>query len=383
MKDLDFDELDRAVNSLMTGAPKGASSDSKSESTEKMLTINPTLSQDNKSSFSAAIEKSAAQAGQVLERPAGGMRATTPPAARRAGGRFMDVVHPSSDMKTVSRPVSREGVSLTPPLSRSADMPKQYNVAPATPAQPISPSPSQPVPSPSMPVPTPVDESGSKSEWPDPIALQDFEQEQTVTADAPASSQANTTSRSDSSLDTEAMAEPLSTPFLSDTKVEKRPLGAFATDLHSKASLQKDESQAQSNQQNEDASKQLAADPVETLEETQPELPAELHSELMKIESDQVAAPEVATVPASKPSTAMSVRPVSEPAGPASISQQYREEPSTGDSEHAAIFDTDSYHQPLAHPAKHKSGWMMVVWIILLLAVGAGGAAALYFSGII
>ncbi|MNL44290.1 hypothetical protein D3C87_1668540 [compost metagenome] len=69
--------------------------------------------------------------------------------------------------------------------------------------------------------------------------------------------------------------------------------------------------------------------------------------------------------------------------GPASIQPQYKEEPSSTKEEHAAIYDTDSYHKPLTHPAKKKSGWLWVLWIVLLLALGAGGAAALYYFKII
>ena len=69
--------------------------------------------------------------------------------------------------------------------------------------------------------------------------------------------------------------------------------------------------------------------------------------------------------------------------GPASIQPQYKEEPSSTKQEHAAIYDTDTYHKPLAHPAKKKSGWLWVLWIILLLALGAGGAAALYYFKVI
>ena len=69
--------------------------------------------------------------------------------------------------------------------------------------------------------------------------------------------------------------------------------------------------------------------------------------------------------------------------GPTSIPQQYREEPSTGDKDNGAIYDTDTYHQPIAHPAKKKSGWMWVVWIVAILLLGAGGGAALYFLGLV
>ena len=63
-----------------------------------------------------------------------------------------------------------------------------------------------------------------------------------------------------------------------------------------------------------------------------------------------------------------------------SITQQYAESPSTGDAPATtSIFDTDAYKKPLAHPKKKSSGWLVVLWIAVLLIVGAGAGAAVYF----
>jgi len=65
------------------------------------------------------------------------------------------------------------------------------------------------------------------------------------------------------------------------------------------------------------------------------------------------------------------------------IVQQYEEQPSTGDQTNGAIYDTSTYHQPLdAKPAKKKSSALVwVLWIVVLLIVGAtAGAAWFYFT---
>jgi len=171
---------------------------------------------------------------------------------------------------------------------------------------------------------------------------------------------------------------PLTSPFLPGTKVEKRPLGANAIATTVSDDIVEVDENAQ-----------LPANP----KDVEPILPEELHGDVMAIESDTTTPPptpekpavaEAAPMPSSATFHEAKVE-KEEPkiTGPTSISQQYREEPSTGDQASGAIYDTDSYHQPLAHPAKKKSGWMWIVWIILILIVGAAGGAALYFFKIV
>ncbi|MNQ22297.1 hypothetical protein D3C85_354360 [compost metagenome] len=399
MKELDFDELDQAVNSLMTGIPKSPAPQDDKQA-EKTLTITPTLSDSEHPSFSA-LEQAAAKAGSAIEATEAAAstpgRTANPLAARRSSGRFMDVVHPSSDMKVATRPtVSREGLQLNPVGPRPGAVETaqpSYQPAPVieTPAA-VSETYEQSQPIDSV-------ELTTNSSWPDPIdmaaanapmSIPDSPVAPVDSIEAPTAEPVSvfTPSDSDTTRDEPPVADeepaPLQTPFLSDTKVEKRPLGAFAVDQPSLA----DESQP--------ADEQLAADPVDTLSQTAADLPDELQHDLIKIESDNsvsqesIATPDVASMPQATPApvspafTAPVVTPApAVPAGPASIQPQYKEEPSSTKEEHAAIYDTDSYHQPLVHPVKKKSGWLWVVWIVLLLALGAGGAAALYYFKII
>jgi hypothetical protein len=63
--------------------------------------------------------------------------------------------------------------------------------------------------------------------------------------------------------------------------------------------------------------------------------------------------------------------------GPTSISQQYKEQPVANQSS-GAIFDTETYHKPLTVQPKKRSGALTIVWIILLIILGAGAGVAFY-----
>ncbi len=146
-----------------------------------------------------------------------------------------------------------------------------------------------------------------------------------------------------------------------------------------------------------DPNAQLPAAPSDV----EPELPEELQGDLVAIEADTTthrkpeekpeepakgAMQETSLGTESKEENASPSAPAEEkplPTGPTSIAQQYREEPNTGDQDNGAIYDTDTYHQPLAHPAKKKPSWLWIVWIVLILALGAAAGAGLYLIGIV
>lgn len=377
MKDLDFDELDQAVNSLMTGISKTpAPQDDKAA--EKTLNITPTLSDNERPSF-ANLEQTAAKAEGEIKAAETGAPVPAPVgslAARRTSGRFMDVVHPSSDMKVVGRPtVSREGIQLNPIAPR----------VPATVAPQPSSEPESTIDAVSDQPPVVVEQSPAVEEnaWPDPI---DIASSSPAAPTAPATVEeapAPVPETIEASIPDVDEPAPLQTPFLADTKVEKRPLGAFAVEQQAiLGELPEDTEIA-------DVNTESAVQPS-VVSEQQPslDLPDELQHDLVKIESDnevtQEERPPVEVATQAPAFAAPVVTPApAAPAGPASIQPQYKEEPSSTKEEHAAIYDTDSYHKPLAHPAKKKSGWLWVLWIILLLALGAGGAAALYYFKLI
>jgi hypothetical protein len=279
MQDIDFDELDRAVSSTIGPKPKA----------------------EDTSDTSVAVN---------VSRPESSSPPPTP-AARRSSGRFMDVVHPSSDMRSTSTERSE-------------------------PRKPEAPVPSKP--------------EAAPTDWPDPLDFHGFKMDDTDEAEAPAPTPVEANEASDEST------KPLESPFLSDTKVEKRPLGAFSTA----------------------EAKELPTAPEE------PETPLLEASgeELIPAETEKAEEPEAVEAP-TEPEAPIEGEPtppeVEEPIGPTSITQQYKEQPSTADQPSGAIFDTEAYHQPLAHPEKKRSGAMVILWIIALILLGAGVGAGVYF----
>jgi hypothetical protein len=429
MSELDFDELDKAVNTLMGDVPRAEppkTDDVKTlninstlpDSTRPSLDeLNSALSQVNGPSSQPTLTPTPAPVATPAPTPAQEPltpRATTPPLAQRRGGRFMDVVHPSSDMKNVSKPVlsgPRQGVTIQPtgqPVTSETD-----DTTPAAPAvETPEPTPTYAAPAVFDTEPSTSSSPAPSSEWPDPLDMPGYDAgaESTSPAEvepaapvafgapAPVTTPEAPVDESDDDDDDlftiddepEEEPQPLTTPFLADAKVEKRPLGSPAIDepsdeLSHAPVLGELVDESTDTPKAED---QLPAEP----EDVGHALPPELQSDLMAVETDgdtttgaEVAAPEVVEQPTVAPAAEA---PVAEPApvvptGPTSIPQQYQEEKSTGDQPSGSIYDTDSYHQPLAHPAKTKSGWLWIIWILLLLIVGGGGAVALYFLGII
>lgn len=147
--------------------------------------------------------------------------------------------------------------------------------------------------------------------------------------------------------------EPLESPFIADAKVEKRPLGGEAPTVPE-------------------------FDPSELLEAPD-ELRIEAHAMPDPIEFAARTEAPVVTEPVV--TQVYEEPPVPEPLQaqtPISIAQQYQEK-TTDSLETGAIFDTETYHQPLVHTPKKRVGFWTPFWIILLILLGGGAGAALYF----
>ena len=169
-------------------------------------------------------------------------------------------------------------------------------------------------------------------------------------------------------------------PFLANARPEKRPLNApqVAETVENNGI---DLATAADYVTGNEAEKQGVSETVTTDNVAKPHDDIhELSHELVKIEAtgrmtdDEPVQPTGGSVPLGA-TTALATS--------TSISQQYVQKESTGDTSHAPIYDTDDYEKTLKHPAKKQSGWWMVLGVLLLLALGSGGAVALYFMGII
>lgn len=338
MKDFDFDEIDKAV----TGA---------------IATNQPAESNDD----AQVVPSNAVPSDtETVKEPATVMEQKTAPAVRRTSGRFMDVVHPSSDMR--GRPV------FTPPVPQSPPTVPPVAVAPEV---------------------TPV------------------------TPDVPKAS-----SFEDSF---EELIAPLQSPFLPDAKVEKRPLGGSG--VVSPAELQLGDLPIdEPDEPHLEAPDELRIeapdeplleagvmpDPIDfagfspSLESEKEdtgasELPAEepviiegpiVVEEAVEVEtlnepegassSEASSLPVVEEAPLAPSYEDTSPAPQDDiPSGPSSITQQYAEQPSSAEAP-GTMYDTEAYHQPVTPPVKKKSGVWVVLWILLLVLLGGGAGVAFY-----
>jgi hypothetical protein len=296
MSDIDFDELDRAVNGAL------GSSDAPRPTTPVVPVERTTL---QSTSSSPSVPTPAIKP----------IQASVAPAARRSSGRFMDMVHPSSDMK--SRMQTATPTSLASPL------------------QPVR----QQQPEPQL-VATPVES-------------------------------------------TPAWNEPLESPFLPDAKVNKRPLGGLETpvdtsdaqglsfDFKGLLDDEPDEILLEAPQPQERIEAHVMPDPIDfaAAQAVTADIEAASYEETVE---EPVLEPEV-IIAVPEDTTPQPVLDV--PVGPTSIMPQYKEQPSTVEAT-GAMFDTESYHQPVVAPVKKKSGWLTVLLIVLLAILGAGGGWA-------
>lgn len=309
MNELDFDELDRAVSSLMNNTPNAApvaTSTSPKNDVDALDAAMPT----QPSPVAASVTPVSAPVPSAPVVPA-----PMPPAAPVAPrGKFMDIVRPSADPKPQTQPAP------TRPIAAMQ----------VTPSRPVMTTTASPVP-PTTPVAT--------------------------------------------SADTPVQTQPLSTPFLPDTKVEKRPLGGSGLVMSQPqggqpmpASAPSDMPAGLSSNATSGAADVSPAVPEEDRQTHAGVVPEELGNELLALESGSHFSQQIADAPAASPVV-----------GPVSIAQQYREVPSDTTPTSGAIYDTAQYHQPLMHPAKKTPGWVWIVAIVGVLLIGAGLGALVYF----
>lgn len=339
MTEFDFDELDRAVNNLMSDVDTSKRDEAFDDPQEKTIELPGAPEQVSTRSTASVV--------------------ATPPLAVMRRGRFMDVVRPSSDMSSPVAP-KREPIVIQPSTSgqsvSTVDLPAIESPVPETNAEAAQ------------------DEGASS--------------DADTYADLNESPEFDTSERDDQSGETGASEDlqatdsdespepgqhtpesPMESPFLADAKVEKRPLGA--------PSDQSGEVIDVMPSQFEETQPEPAPSPEE-LPASDP-TPQETDSEVVTIEPNST--PE-ANSGQDTPSSSVAEQLVSvESSTPTDIVPQYTESVSRDNEPSGAIYDTSAYHQPLEHPAKKRTGWMVVLWVLLLLIIGAAaGAAYFYFT---
>jgi hypothetical protein len=251
----------------------------------------------------------------VAERPVS-KPVTRSIANKRSSGRFMDVIHPSTNMRP-SLPVSTNAKKPIPALVQAPSYKPEKKVF----ALPRQTSPIVDIPD-------------------DPIQTAD--QDNLFTSGP----------------------KPLESPFIAGAVVEKRPLGAFATE-----SLQNNVELSPSGEVNEKLSE--TASKVTTIENAVP-LSSELDDDLLRIEAGNATQNTISDkISTNTPEIKTSAQ--------TSISQQYKEQSTEIGNKTNSIYDTNVYHKDSIINDKKKSGWMWVLWIVILLAVGVGAGAITYF----
>ena len=372
MNEIDFDELDKAVSSLMNKNQKrtDASADNAADSSTKSSDdIRPTIADEPQPvSYNTAEPESspvseASNDGQESNVSLGGdtpvqaekesqsdadttsSRSNTVP---HRAGRFMDVKHDSSNMRSPAPSVSRQGNTIQPASEEIREE-----------VEPLA-----------------------KTSDPEPAIGDPW------------------------GLDYVVESKPADvgvSRFLTAAMVEKRPLGRpkkETTNENVDEDPEKLEPSAEKQSDENVKSSELDSDePVGMPEELQPDLvsiEADTDTEAVSIPDDDQPAQETedkkpkvdlvkelgGTPEPEVPTATESVDGV-KPTGPVSIPQQYKESPSSQPQDNGTIYDTENYHQPISHPAKKSSGWMIVVWILLIILLGASLGAAAYFSGMI
>jgi hypothetical protein len=130
MSDIDFDELDRAVNGVLgtndTPAPSAPVPEAPVEPKPEATTI-------------TRVERTQLSPVSSSSKPT---VTSTAPAARRSSGRFMDMVHPSSDMRSRTNDA---------PLVVKPEVTPKVEPAPTTTDYPESPAWNEPLESPFLP----------------------------------------------------------------------------------------------------------------------------------------------------------------------------------------------------------------------------------------
>jgi hypothetical protein len=383
MSDLDFDELHQEVSKLMDQAnkPKAKKTQNKTADKAEPAKVMPKEATVIAREISPASEPAEEDTRIAVRRPVAQI-------IPKRKGVAMDIVQPKPNVPAPpSARASRTAPTLHPtgPVAPEPPSPRETTVAPTPPKsddvsddtlaslnlQKDSARPANDPP-----------EHNVTSTFPDPLDVHGFTgDEDKAAGDPPASAPAPTMQhttviqptgdKASSAAAAGSAPETNGTPFV-NAKVEKRPLGAFAAT----GSTDQQPAEGSAEAANVPAKEEKAADAASV----QP-APKELNPELVAVESSE---PEFTpgTPGAPEPSTTVNdLRQMS-------IPQQYKAADAEPSREDRPIFDTKTYHPPIAPVAKaHKGGGsragMLLTLILILLIIIAGVGAYFVATGAI
>lgn len=395
MKDIDFDELDRAVSSVLrkdTTKPETVTADVvETEATPSGPTVSPAsvaesvpvspvvpnASADVASPSTTSVSDIDTSNESTLEESniATPTRSSSP-IALKPRGKFMDVMHPSSDMNpgiaTAVPPVRSAPITLSPSASAltpsASELPSEHNDSSTSDEESKIAIAAEQAPTPdtvaldhllAQSFESTAKESdasldqlpGSKTDgYVDPLDLPLKPKPESPSADLEVDTSPETVEPVEQPVEVTQPAQ-TPTPFLSDTKVDKRPLGGFVDQE------QKDTTPPASPEVDNQAA------PVVPL-------PRELQSDIVQVESIQETDQQSATG--------------QEPDKPFATNLATPTVDNDGRVEGHPLFDTATYHEPIV-PAHGKRKVPWVWWLSGLggcLVVGAGVGYFLFMAGL-
>lgn len=328
MSDIDFEELDKAVNSLMNKAGGGSNTNNASSDS---LAVNETQTNSVES-----------QAPAELKAP--------PMISKKLSGRFMDVVHPSSDMRrnsTATSMPSRTGVFIQPLDSLREESVSEKVVVKEDSLNAVSNSEAVDPSSDIQPSLTEPDTPTEKS-----------------LADKIAESLADSSKN---------IADPLpniSTPFLPNPNIEKRPLGENinpgtpttqigASDINNESIEPEDDNLRDNTLTNESLKPEFSKEILAVERINDEELGEDKKADNQNgSDSGQAGGANMQTF--------------------GDIMPQYTADEETPTNP-APIFESASSVSGNVGKGRKKSGWLTVLLILLFLIIGIGGGAAAWW----
>jgi hypothetical protein len=353
MNDFDFEELDKAVTNLASKTKTEHGADDPST-----VSIIPAAApqppaqppeqathppKENSGASNIAVKPTHRSSRLPVTRPAQGRR-----------GAFMDIV-PPSPRKTAPR----VGIVVQPVSKAEEIVPdKPDTKAPeAKPAENV-PNPSSESLIKQTPPPPPQSELEESNDvkWPDPLDLE-------VLTDS-----VSEPSKPDDSKS--AASDAGATPFLSEAKVEKRPLGAYSN-FKSAPETEKIWEEPTEPAKGTQTTDELTPEQDGTFKEPKESAPKDQKSKESEVPeelSEKLTASDASDVPDLHKTAMMS------------IPKQYHTEKKDIDKATRPIFDTKEYHPPLTETAlsEHRGGSMWGKLFIALIVVGLLAAAG-YF----